>query len=183
MNRIAQHSRRSAQWGLTLVECLITLAVAAVSLGAAVPGMQQMLERRELESTAAQLATDLRLTRSLAVARSTSIRLSVQAHDGASCYVIHTGGAGDCRCSSSGPAVCAAGAEAIRAVGFEASGRLRLSSSSARMLFDADRGTVSPTGTLQLQARSGASIRQVVNIMGRARTCSPGATMPGYPAC
>lgn len=183
MLRNSQDTHRLSQKGLTLVECLISLAVVAISLGAAAPGMQQMLERRELESASAQLATDLRHTRSLAVARGTPVRLSVQTPEGTSCYVIHTGSAGDCRCSGSGTAVCTAGAEAMRTVGFQASDRLRLSSTSASMLFDAERGTVTPTGTLQLQARSGASIRQVVNIMGRVRACSPGATMPGFPAC
>lgn len=183
MHRSTQSPRRLAQHGLTLIESLISLAVVAVSLGAAAPGFQQMQEQRQLEGAAAQLATDLRHARSLAVARRAPVRLSVQLSEGASCYVVHTGSAGDCRCSGAGTAVCTSGAQALRTVGFEAGRHLRLTSTSASMLFDPDRGTVSPTGTLNLQARSGASIRQVVNIMGRVRACSPGATMPGYPAC
>ena len=183
MHRSTQSPRRPSQRGLTLVESLISLAVVAVSLGAAAPGFQQMQERRQLEGASAQLATDLRHARSLAVARHAPVRLSVQLSEGSSCYVVHTGSAGDCRCSGAGAAVCTAGAEALRTVGFEAGRRLRLTSSSASMLFDPDRGTVTPTGTLHLQASSGASLRQVVNIMGRVRACSPGSSMPGYPAC
>ncbi len=183
MHRSTQSPRRPSQRGLTLVESLISLAVVAVSLGAAAPGFQQMLERRQLEGAAAQLATDLRHARSLAVARRAPVRLSVQIVEGSSCYVVHTGSAGDCRCSGEGTAVCTAGAQALRTVGFEAGRSLRLSSTSASMLFDPDRGTVTPTGTLHLQSSSGESIRQVVNIMGRVRACSPSGSMPGYPAC
>ena len=183
MNRKHQSLRRPAQWGLTLVECLITLAVVAVSLGAAAPSLRQMQERRQLEGAAAQLTTDIRHARSAAVARRAPVRLSVQTGEGSSCYVVHTGSAGDCGCSSSGEAVCSAGAEALRTVGFEAGRHLRLSSTSASMLFDPDRGTVTPTGTLQLQTADGAAIRQIVNIMGRVRACSPGGSMPGYRTC
>lgn len=183
MKRNPHSPGRPSQRGLTLVECLISLAVAAVSLGAAAPGFQQMQERRHLEGAAAQVATDIRHARSAAVARRAPVRLSVQLSEGSSCYIVHTGSAGDCRCAGAGESVCSPGAEALRTVGFEAGRPLRLSSTSASMLFDPDRGTVTPTGTLQLQASSGAAIRQVVNIMGRVRACSPGGSMPGYPAC
>jgi type IV fimbrial biogenesis protein FimT len=63
------------------------------------------------------------------------------------------------------------------------SGRLAFSASSASMLFDADRGTVTPTGTLRLQLADGRAIHHVVNIMGRARTCSPRGAVPGHPPC
>lgn len=183
MNRSNQSPRRPSQRGLTLVECLMSLAVAAVSVGAVAPGFQQMQERRHLEGAAAQLATDIRHARSAAVARRAPVRLSAQLSAGSSCYIVHTGSAGDCRCSGEGTAVCTSGAEALRTVSFEAGRRLRLSSTSASMLFDPDRGTVTPTGTLHLQTPDGAAIRQVVNIMGRVRACSPGGSMPGYPAC
>lgn len=183
MKRNDPSTRRASQQGLTLVESLISLAVVTVSLGAAVPGFKQAQERRQLEGAAAQLATDLHHARSLAVARRAAVRVGVQALEGSSCYVVHTGSAGDCRCTESGTAVCTSGAEALRTVAFAAGQPLRLSSTSASMLFDPDRGTVTPTGTLQLQARSGPALRQVVNIMGRVRACSPGGSLPGYPAC
>ena len=183
MKRSTPSTRRPSQQGLTLVESLISLAVVTVSLGAAVPGFQQAQERRQLEGAAAQLATDIRHARGLAVARQAPVRLSVQSSVESTCYVVHTGSAGDCRCTDAGAAACTAGAEAVRTVVFAAGLPLRLSSTSASMLFDPDRGTVTPTGTLQLQTRSGPAIRQVVNIMGRVRACSPEATVAGYPAC
>jgi type IV fimbrial biogenesis protein FimT len=169
--------------GFTLVECMVSLAVVAVSVGTAVPSWKQASERRQLEGASAQLATDIRLARSSAVALSAPVRLSFHQSNAGSCYLLHTGRAADCQCTASGTAVCTAGAQVIRAVGFAAEGDLRVTSNSASMLFDADRGTVTPTGTLNLQLRSGTTIRQVVNIMGRARSCTPSADMPAYPAC
>ena len=43
------------QRGFTLVESLISLAIASVALGAALPGFQQARQQRHLEGLAAQL--------------------------------------------------------------------------------------------------------------------------------
>ena len=176
-----QAPRRQA--GLTLIESLICLAVAAVGAGAALPSFHQALERRHLEGASAQLATDIRLARSAAVAQRTSVRLSVQRDGGQSCYVIHTGSTGDCRCTGTGEAVCSGAAQTLRVVGFADKHPVHISASASNLQFDPDRGTVTPTSTLRLQARGGAAIHQVVNIMGRARSCSPGAAVPGHEAC
>ncbi|OYU94981.1 MAG: hypothetical protein CFE45_19905, partial [Burkholderiales bacterium PBB5] len=41
------------------------------------------------------------------------------------------------------------------------------------LIFDASKGTVTPTATLVVADRDGRSVRQVINIMGRLRACSP----------
>ena len=171
------------QRGLTLIECVVTLAIIVITLGAAIPTFTQARERRHLEGAAAQLATDIRHARGLAVSHRASIRLSVQQVADGSCYVVHTGSAGDCQCTGAGTSSCRSSAQALQTVGFERGGPVRVASNSASMLFDADRGTVTPTGTLSLQLQGGATIRQIVNIMGRVRSCSPGAAVAGYVAC
>ncbi len=183
MKQQAQASRRHAQRGLSLVESAITLGIIAVTLGAALPTFTQARDRRHLEGAAAQLATDLRHARSLAVARRAAVRLSVQQAADGSCYVVHTGGAGDCQCTGAGTASCSAGAQVLRVVGFDAGQPVRLAANSRSMLFDPDRGTVSPTGTMRLQLQGGTAIHEVINIMGRVRACSPAPALAGYPAC
>lgn len=183
MNTSSPTAARQAQRGLSLVESLISVAVLAVSVGTVAPGFNQVLARRHLDGVSAQLATDLRLARSLAVSHRAPVRLSVHNKAGLSCYVIHTGSASECSCTGSDTAACTGGAQALRAVSFDPSHEVRISSSSASMLFDPDRGTVTPTGTLRLHARNGDTIHQVVNIMGRVRTCSPGGAVPGHPKC
>ena len=178
-----RRSQRRSQRGLTLIECVVTLAIIVITLGAAIPTFTQARERRHLEGAAAQLATDLRHARGLAVSQRSPVRFAVQQASDGSCYVVHTGSAGDCQCTGAGASSCRGNAQALRTVGFEHAGPVHLASNSASMLFDPDRGTVTPTGTLSLQLRGGATVRQIVNIMGRVRSCSPGAAAPGYVAC
>jgi type IV fimbrial biogenesis protein FimT len=171
------------QRGLSLVESLMAMAVVAVATGTTLPGFQQALEQRRLEGAASQLHTDLQLARSEAVARNHTLRISFGSSAGGSCYVVHTGTAGSCSCDASGAPVCTGGAEALRSMHFAAAGQVQLQSNVSSMVLDPAKGTVSPTGTLRVLGAEGRAVHVVVNIMGRARKCSPGAAVPGYPAC
>jgi type IV fimbrial biogenesis protein FimT len=171
------------QRGITLVESTITLLVTAVAVGTAAPSFQQARLKRQLDGTAAQLATDLRHARSLAVAQRQSVRFSVQQHTGGSCYVIHTGPKQACSCDPQGAAMCQGGAQAFVSAGFPASGAVRISASAADVLIEPDRGTVTPTTTVRAHAADGRSVHQIVNILGRVRACSPDGPTSGYPAC
>ena len=187
MNRSPNFARRSAhvrsQKGFTLTECLIAMAVTATSLGAGLPGFEQALEKRRLEGVAAQLETDIAFTRSLAVAQSHSVRMKFQSDVSGSCYVVHTGSANDCRCNADGQAVCIGGRQALRSVFFAASGPVSLRSNVPSILFDPTHGTSTPTGTLRVVGRSNSAIHQIVNIMGRVRSCAPAPGLAGYPLC
>jgi len=169
--------------GLSLIESLMAVAIAAIATGATLPGFQQALEQRRLEGAAAQLHTDLQLARSEAVARNRTLRMSFGTSAGGSCYVVHTGAAASCSCDDSGSPVCASGTVALRSVHFAAHGRVQLQSNVASMVLDPTKGTVSPTGTVRVLGAQGRAVHVVVNIMGRARKCSPGGAVPGYPAC
>ncbi len=183
MQTTAQNLATRRQNGFTLIECSITLALAALLAGAAAPSFKSAAERRQLDAASAQLATSIHHTRSLAVARNTSVRLSFGSAAGTSCYVIHTGSAADCRCSGDGTAACRNGAQAMQSVGFDSKMPVQLKSNSPSIVFDADKGTVTPTATLKLQARNGSAIHQIVNVMGRMRTCSPDGKVSGHRPC
>lgn len=180
-----RHSKTLRRWqsGVTLIESAITASVAGVVVGMVAPGFEQLRERHHLENAAAQLETDLLHSRSLAVLRNQGVRVSFETGAGASCYVVHTGAAGDCSCTDGETAVCKAGSEALRSVRFAAGVPLVVSSNSRSILFDPVKGTVTPTATVKLQATSGAAIHQVVNIMGRVRSCTPAAGLAGYKRC
>ena len=60
---------------------------------------------------------------------------------------------------------------------------VQLRSNVASMVLDPTKGTVSPTGTLRLIGREQHAVHLVVNIMGRARMCTPSAGLPGYAVC
>lgn len=172
-----------AQAGVTLTESLVVIAISAILVGTAAPGFQELRQRRHLEGVAAQLETDLQLARAEAVARNEGVRVGFSTDAaGSSCYVLHTGPAGACRCDASGAVACEPGAEALRRVPLAAGHAVQLQSNSRSILFDHVKGTVTPTATIRLSASAG-EIRQIVNVMGRVRSCTPDGALPGIRPC
>lgn len=172
--------------GFTAVEALIVASVGSVAIGAALPGLELSRERRHVEGAASQFETDVAMARSLAVAQNRALRISFQGDAANGCYVVHTGAADACRCGDApgAPAVCSGDAESLRTTVVRDGGPVALSSNVRSMLFDPVRGTVSPTGTVRVAGAGGAvALHQVVNIMGRVRTCSAGTAISGYRAC
>jgi type IV fimbrial biogenesis protein FimT len=169
------------QRGFSLVEATVTTALSAILAGLAVPSFEQARVQRHLEGAAAQLETDIHFARSLAVARNEGVRISFAPAADASCYVIHTGAAGDCSCGTGAEPVCTGTAQALRTVRYDGETPLQMRSNSRSMLFDPVRGTTTPTATVRVEGRDGSAIHQIVNIMGRVRSCSP--TLPGYRRC
>lgn len=176
--------QHAAQRGLTLIEVIATVAIAAVLATSAVSGFRDLLERRRIEGVAAELASDLQFVRSEAVARNQGVRISFgMTPGGASCYVIHTEPAGVCSCSATSPASCAAPARLIKAVQAPAGGKVLVQANVASMLYDPVRGTTSPAASIAVATAEGRGLRHVVNILGRVRTCAPAGGLSGYRAC
>lgn len=172
------------QRGVSLVEIMIVVSITAILLGTAVPSLQEFLAHRRLEGRALELVTDIHYVRSEAVARNRGMRISFGSDSGGTCYVLHTGDAGDCVCSSAGTAQCSDASNfVIKNVGFATDQGVRLQANVSSMLFDPIRGTTTPAGSINFVANSGATLRHVVNILGRTRTCSPDGSVNGYKAC
>jgi type IV fimbrial biogenesis protein FimT len=178
--RTAPRARR-LQRGLSLVEISTCLAIAGIVAGAAVPSFEGVRERHHVEGAAAQFETDLQFARSAAVASGRSLRLSFDS--AAACYVVHTGGAADCRCGDGAAPVCTAGAEALRTVRLPAGTPVTMSANVASMSLDSQFGTVVPTATVRFEGRRGGALHQIVNVMGRVRTCSPNGAVAGVRPC
>jgi type IV fimbrial biogenesis protein FimT len=169
--------------GITLLELVMVLAVVAIVAATAVPELAGLIAARRLEGAASNLAADLQFVRSEALARNRSLRLSVRSGVDATCWIVHTGAAGDCDCAAAAGIVCAPGASAIRSVVLPASEHVSITANVASIVFDPLHGTSTPTGTLRIVDGRGRSIRHVVNIVGRVRSCSPAGEVAGYPAC
>jgi type IV fimbrial biogenesis protein FimT len=177
-------SNSTRQRGFTLIEAAVTTSVVAVLVGVGVPSLTQTVDLRRLEGASAELASGLQYVRMEAVARNSSLRLSTHPLSSAgACYVIHTGGSDACRCSSDGSAACAVGATPVKTVVLSAGHRVGLTVNSMSMLWHPERGTVTPTGTIRLSLADGRAVHHVVNIMGRARTCSPQGLVKGHAVC
>lgn len=178
-----RHPRQQRrQRGLTLIEAATVTGIVAMLVGVTLPSFSDQAQRRQLEGTAAQLETDLQLARSEAVARNESVRLAFARGAHGSCYVLHSGPAHGCTCEGSGAVVCTPDAQPLRSVHLPAVSAVQLQSNSASLLFDAVKGTVTPTATMRVQAPVG-SIHQVVNVMGRVRSCSPDGRVAGHRRC
>ena len=178
-----KHHQQHQQRGVTLVESLVVMVITAVVLSVALPSFESARARRHLDGMAAQLETELQFARSLAVARNETVRIGFEAKDATSCVIIHSGSPGDCVCGDGGPAVCKAGAQEIRTTRLDARSPVSVHSNSRSIGFSPHFGTVTPTATMEVANRRGEVVRLVVNVMGRVRSCTPGAGLPGYLRC
>jgi type IV fimbrial biogenesis protein FimT len=175
--------RLLSERGLTLVETLSGLAVVSVTLGLATPGLEALRQRMELHGAAAQVETDVQFARSEAVARGRTVRMTMHESIGGSCYIVHTGPTVACSCGGATGASCGTGGEVLRSSSMPADGRVRIRSAVRSITFDPVKGTVTPTATLRVESRDGRALHQVVNLLGRVRTCSPGGKLPGEKTC
>lgn len=174
-------SHPGTQRGLTLVEAAVVIAIVFVAATAAVPSLQRLIDQRRLDAAATQLAADLQLARNESIARNRVVRLSW--HAGSSCYVVHAGQADQCQCTAEGQGQCSPGGALIRSVGWSAADRVSLQSNTSSIAFDPLHGTATPAATWRVTGSDGRAIHHVVNVMGRVRSCSPLAAVPGYRNC
>jgi type IV fimbrial biogenesis protein FimT len=181
---LAASARPGRRQGFSLVETMVVVSIMAILMATAVPSFQRLQEARRLEGHAAELATDIQHIRSEAVAKNRQMHLRFGSDAAGTCYLLHSGNTGGCTCTSAGTAQCTDPMNApIKSVGLATTQGVRLQANVSTMLFDPVRGTTTPAGSINLIADSGKTIRHVVNIMGRTRTCSPQGSMTGYATC
>jgi type IV fimbrial biogenesis protein FimT len=175
--------QRRCYSGLSLIELCVCLAVIAILLSQAVPAMEQFKQGQRLDLIAQTLMTDLQQARSEAVQRGDTVHLRFSRHSQGSCYLMHTGDSGQCTCDDSGQATCAATARLIKREWIAASQRIALRSNVNSMSFQARQGTVTSTGSIDISDSAGPTIRHIVSIAGRVRTCSPNGGVTRLPVC
>ncbi|HEY6511433.1 MAG TPA: GspH/FimT family pseudopilin [Burkholderiaceae bacterium] len=180
-----QLTLRAAQRGVTPIEALSVLCVVSLTIGAAVPSLGSLRQKADLAGAAAQVETDVQFARGQAAALNRTVQLTLREADGATCYIVHTGPAADCTCSGQEPgaAACENESQLLRAVSFATRDAVQVRSATRSLTFDPVRGTVTPTATLRVEASDGRRIHQIVNLLGRIRSCSPQAGVSGERAC
>ena len=181
--RLHKHIVRSAERGLTLLEAGIALAVTATIAASAAPSLAGFIDGRRLEGVATQLAADIQFVRGEAVLRNRALRLSFHTNSDSSCWIVHTGAFAQCTCAADTSALCSGGAVAIRSATWALRDRVAVSANVASIVFDPLHGTSTPTGTIAVSDSRGRSLHQIVNVLGRVRSCSAGVAVPGYRAC
>jgi type IV fimbrial biogenesis protein FimT len=180
------HSFRATtrfQRGISLIESTVATAVVAVAAGTVGPGLMTLRTHQAVIGAAAEFETDVAQVRSLAVASGVTWRISFESVAGESCYVIHPVDSGDCRCLGQPAPVCADGTPAYKRAAFARGTSVTLSANLRSMTFDGVKGTSTPAGTVRFVGRDGSALHQVVNVMGRVRSCSPDRAIKGFKNC
>ncbi len=165
--------------GLTLIELLMVLTVAAILAAAAVPSFFDLAARQRLKGAADTLYGHLQHARLLAVKENTPITVSFRDSGPASGWCYGLSDTGPCLCQStgncrlgSGPAIVVGSAD-FRDTGLK--NNFYRDEVTFNPLLGASNG-----GTIILSA-NGQNIRVVVSTLGRVRTCSD--EVAGYPPC
>lgn len=174
---------KTSQRGLTLVECCTALSICSILAAASIQSFKDMGDRRRLDGRVAELAVDLQNLRTEAIRHQQPVRIRFQADSGGTCYVVHRSADGDCGCNSDGATQCDPSVEPLRVVAFPNREHISMVSNVSAMVFDHRLGTATPGGTVRLSDTNGREVRHIVNIMGRARTCSPDGRVSGHPSC
>lgn len=181
--RLQAKLARHAQQGLSLLECLLFCLILGVLLAQALPALRDAMLRQRLLGSAQTLMTDLQQARAESVRSGAAVQFRISSHAGGSCYVLHTGATGACRCDEGGTAVCTGDAALLKSQWFPLSRAVGLRANVASLGFQARQGAVTNTGSIDVQIGDGIGIRQVVSVAGRVRSCAINGRIGGLQPC
>jgi type IV fimbrial biogenesis protein FimT len=181
--RTASPRRQGHAHGLTLIDLMCALAVTVVLLGSALPSWVAYMHSQGLRAVTETMETDVQYARTVAMTTDRTVRLAIQGHTGGtSCTMVHLGSASACTCQADGTARCTGDGELLRVSLQKPSRGATLTTVGKSLVFDAGKGTVSPAATLTVTGSNGRSVRQIINILGRVRHCSPDGAA-GFARC
>lgn len=174
---------KAAQHGLSLVETLIYGLILAVLLTLALPALKDTAQRQRLHGIAQTLMLDLQQARSEAVSGAEAVQFQIDSHATGSCYVLHTGGPGTCRCDKTGAAVCTEAGSSLKTQWLSGERSIAIRANVSSLGFQARQGAVTNTGSIDVRIGEGLGIRHIVSIAGRVRSCALGGSIAGLPGC
>ncbi len=169
--------------GFSMIELLSVASIAITAVGASVGSAKTLMLTQRLQGMATEVESSVQLARSHAISQGQTVYLAIQQQDGAACVLTHTGERGACTCQANGAAICQGEAELLQHSRLDTSTGVRVQTNASTMAFSALRGMVTPTATIRLIDSQGRALHQIVNVMGRTRTCSPQPAIAGYKAC
>jgi type IV fimbrial biogenesis protein FimT len=88
--RSASQRRCGSAGGFTLIELMITVAIAGIFASLAAPAMTTIIRNNRVQSEASSLVSDLQLARNEAIKRGSPVAVCPAAADGGSCITANT---------------------------------------------------------------------------------------------
>lgn len=182
-----------ARSGFTLIELMVTIAVAAIMLTWALPAFTDLIDSQRLRAAAQQVATDLRYARSEAIRRHAAMPIGVSFAPGEHwCYGISQQLPCDCTVQDwRSTRACLLDLSHDRQLHTtDGDTQLNVSLIDARFSsgqtteFDPLRG-LARAGTVALQSTRGKRLDIRISTLGRVRICAPadGVSPAGYSPC
>lgn len=176
------------QHGFTLLELMVTVAVAAIIVTIAVPSFSAMLDRHRLEAAAGELKLNLQLARSQAIKHNGKIQVTFHVASGGSNWRYGLSDLSD-------PNACNPAAASMDSSGCTIDGAVKVYSSEAwrnvklslagndTLSFEPRRGMADRAHEFDLQSPVG-TLRVGVSRIGRVYICDPDdGDMGSYRAC
>jgi type IV fimbrial biogenesis protein FimT len=176
--------------GLTIIELMVVVAVAAVVLTLAVPSLRDFMVRQRVKGINAELVNDLQFARSESITRSRPVRITFGQNETMSCYTVHTRGLlGDCDCLQPMGAACPDFPELVEIKTVQVPQSTTVSVEPLEglgqvVLFSGPRGLASP-GEFKVGVESSVSgkLRTTTNALGRPQVCTPDGSITGVATC
>lgn len=169
--------------GFTLVEACISLVLASLLCALALPSLTQAKKIQQLKLLAQTVMTDLQQARSDSLLGGSATHIRIAALPSGTCYVFYSGEAGACRCETQEQAACTPSGRLIRFHWIPTTSGNSMQSNVTALSFHSRQGTVTSTGHIEVSNNRGESIRHVIAITGRVRTCSPNGSVSSLPQC
>ena len=180
---ILNTARIHSQRGRGLLESLLCGAILAVLLAQTLPALSQFTLRQRLQGVAQTVMADLQQARAEAVRGGETVQFAFGQPGGGTCYVIHTGPIGGCRCEAQGRTSCNTDASVIKSAWLPAERSVAVRANVRNLSFHGRQGVVTSTGSIDLEIDKATAVRHVVSIAGRVRSCAPYGSIAGLKSC
>lgn len=174
--RIAAKNSNS---GVTLIELMIVIVIAAILMALAIPGFRDTIDRNRLKGATETIYSGMQFAKSEAIKRNVPIRVNFTTSNGGATWCYGLIENADCDCSDDAPLCQIDGIKKVVTGSSDYPGTVV--TPSANFSFDNVRGTVN-SGNIQIVSAQGKQTRVVMTGLGRVRICSPSGTanVPGY---
>ena len=175
--------------GFTLIELMVTIAIAAILLTIGVPSLTSFFDRQKVITAAEQVYSHLQQTKVEAISRSDDVAFVHNATTTQSTtfdYVITTEQS-SCSLASDNCYLNINGVEVLTEYTNAAFSDVKISvTSNSNVVFDGTRGGLETPNigfSFDFESPIGLKLRCSINQIGRIKLCSPDSSVSGYGGC